>query len=58
MHIYSFVCFLNENKRAMPTINKNAEEKKDKIKRVKIQRKCLKQPTQTPNKKIEPEQDF
>jgi len=42
----------------MPTINKNAEGKKDKIKRVKIQRKCLKQPTQTPNKKIEPEQDF
>ncbi len=42
----------------MPTINKNAEGKKDKIKRVKIQRKCLKPPTQTPNKKIEPEQDF
>jgi hypothetical protein len=42
----------------MPTINKNAEEKKDKIKRVKIKPKHLKPSTQTPNKEIEPEGDF
>jgi hypothetical protein len=39
----------------MPTINKNAEEKKDNIKRVKIKTNYLKPSTQTPNKEIEPE---
>jgi hypothetical protein len=37
----------------MPTTNKNAEERKDNIKRVKIKPKYPKPPTQTPNKKIE-----
>jgi hypothetical protein len=39
----------------MPTINKNAEEKKDKIKRVRMKPKYLKPSTQTPNKEIRPE---
>jgi hypothetical protein len=39
----------------MPTINKNAEERKYKIKRVKIKPKYPKPSTQTPNKELEPE---
>jgi len=42
----------------MPTINKNAEERKYKIKRVKIKPKYPKPSTQTPNKELEPEWDF
>jgi hypothetical protein len=42
----------------MPTTNKNAKGRKDKIKRMKRKPKYPKSPTQTPNKRIEPELDF
>jgi hypothetical protein len=42
----------------MPTTNKNAEERKDKIKRVKRKPKYPKPPTQTLNKRIKSELDF
>jgi hypothetical protein len=38
----------------MPTTNKNEEQRKDKIKRVKRKQKYLKPPTQTLNKRIGP----
>jgi len=42
----------------MPTTNKNEEERKGKIKRVKRKPKYPKPPTQTLNKRIEPKLDF
>jgi hypothetical protein len=39
----------------MSTTNKKVKERKDNIKIVKIKPKYPKPPTQTPNKKIEPE---